>query len=200
MLNQLFITFDGQHGSGKSYIIKYLNNRLLSLGYSVITTSEPTDNEIGKIARGSEHKYTGKTLACLFAADRHQHCDFVLRELSGYDIILCDRYIISALILQNMDGIEFDYIFSINKDIIKPNIQIVLYADNNLIIERLKHKDMSRLTKQELNENYDRYLYHKSDLENYVGNIKYLPNNSIEDANIIFEYVLEQINIRGTSK
>jgi len=188
------ITFDGQHGAGKSFITKFVSDKLVSAGYSVITTNEPTNSEIGTLARNSEQCYVGKVLACLFAADRHQHCKFIMEKLSEGNIILCDRYLISALILQNMDDVEFDYTMSLNNGVVNPNLQIVLYADSKIIDERFKSKSsISRLAYQERAENYDRYQHYKTELERCVGSITYILNNSILDAENIAKYILQQL-------
>jgi dTMP kinase len=174
----------------------FVNKKLTYLGYQVFTTKEPTDTEIGKLARNAEQDFTGRTLACLFAADRHQHCKLIQEKLSDGYVVLCDRYLISGLILQSMDSVEFAYTMSLNKGVLTPDMQVILYADNSVLSERLKNRQSSRLELQEQNEGYDRYRQHKSDLEKYVGDITYMPNNSMSDAENIANYIIQQLKQR----
>ena len=177
-----------------------LANKLKSLNYSVLATREPTDTVIGKLARSSEQSYTDKTLACLFAADRHQHCKILREKLADGYIVLCDRYIISGLVLQNMDGVDFNYVMALNEGFIPPDLQIVLYADSKVIEKRLKDRVATRLARQERIENYDRYRQHKAELEKHVGRITYMPSNSISDAESIANYILQQLKCREDIK
>jgi len=174
----------------------FVSERLTSLGYQVFTSKEPTDTEIGKLARSAEQDFTGRTLACLFAADRHQHCKLIQEKLSEGHIVLCDRYLISGLILQNMDDVDFSYTMNLNEAVVVPDMQIILYADSDVLNERLKSKQTSRLAQQEQSEGYDRYRHHKDELEKCVGDIAYMVNNSTADAENIVNHILQELKQR----
>lgn len=190
---QKFIVIDGQHGAGKSYIVDKLYEKLILHGYPVIKTREPTDSEIGLLARKAENKYTANTLACLFAADRLQHCIQIQKWLDDDKIVISDRYIISGLILQNMDGVDFKYIKHANNKIIAPDLSIVVYANSNIIKERLKNKVITRLAEQEQSEGYDRYLKYRSELIEMFNNIYFYPNNTTEEGEKIVEFIIKNI-------
>ena len=189
-----FITIDGQHGVGKSYLAEILKERLSAKNYSVAVTHEPTNTEIGILARSSEQVCAGKPLACLFAADRHQHCELIKELLLLHDIVLCDRYLISSLILQNMDGVDFHFIMNLNNGVLSPNLQIVLYAEDSIIRDRLANKSLSRFAQQERVEKYDRFQFFKDELKNLVGDIQYMFNNSVHDIDLIFNYILQRLS------
>lgn len=188
-----FIVFDGQHGVGKSYIVDKLYNELTLKGYPVIKTNEPTNSEIGLLARKSENFYSANTLACLFAADRLQHCQQIQNWLNEDKIVICDRYIISGLILQNMDGVHFDYIRTVNSGILIPDLSVVIHASANVIKERQKNKALSRLAIQEQVEKYDRYLKYSNELIKMFENVCFCSNNTVEEGNQIVEYIKRQI-------
>lgn len=188
-----FIVIDGQHGAGKSYIVDKLYNKLILNGYSAIKTREPTDSEIGSLARSAENHYTANTLACLFAADRLQHCQQIQSWINEGNIVISDRYIVSGLILQNMDGVDFDYIKTVNNGIIVPDLSIIVYADSNVVNERLKNKIITRLAKQEQLEGYDRYLQYRFELLEMFNNIYFCPNNTLEDGEKIIEFIIKKI-------
>lgn len=189
----MFIAIDGKHGTGKTYIINKLYQRLKENGYSVVKTEEPTNTELGLFARKAENHYTAKTLVCLFAADRIQHCEQIRKWLREGKIVISDRYIVSGLILQNMDGVSFEYIKKVNSDILLPDLSIVVYSNSNLVMERLQEKELNRLTIQEQDEIYDRFLKYRHMLERLFDPIYFLSNNSLEDGEKIVRFIIKQI-------
>lgn len=191
--SHLFITVDGQHGSGKSYLVDKLYSVLISRGYQVIKTKEPTDSKIGILARKAENEYSAEVLTCLFAADRMQHCQQIREWIKRGNIVISDRYIISGLILQNMDEVCFDYISSVNCEIIEPDLSLIVFANPETIKERQNGKLLSRLAMQERIEGYDRYLRHSDELNQMFESIHYYPNNTVEDCEQIIEFIIEQI-------
>ena len=192
----LFITFDGQHGAGKTYNINNLNAVLIAASYPVVCLKEPSYSTIGNIARQSEETMVPEAVACLFAADRYQQCKEIENELALGKIVLCDRYFISALILQNIDGLEFDFIRQLNSKIIKPDLAIVVYAQKDIILERIKKKNITRFTKIEMQEPFDRYVKHRREIEVTIKNVKYFPNNYESDAKTIADYVLAFVSAK----
>lgn len=191
--HQMFITIDGQHGSGKTFLVDKLCSKLMGMGYPVVKTKEPTDSEIGILARKAENNYSAEVLTCLFAADRLQHCQQIRKWIKQGNIVVSDRYIISGLILQNMDGVCFNYILSVNYGIVKPDLSLIVFANPETIKERQKDKPLSRLAMQERIEGYDRYLRHSDELKQMFGSIHYYPNNTVEDCEQIIEFIIEQI-------
>jgi dTMP kinase len=189
----IFITFDGQHGAGKTFLVDSLCLALEELGYPVYKTKEPTTSEIGSLARKSEQNFTAETLVCLFAADRFQHCRSIAAELEKGSIVLCDRYLISSLILQNMDGVEFNYTNQVNGNILRADFSVVLYADRFIINNRLLARDKSRLALIEAAENFDRYLYYRQKIEDFCENVFYFRNNDHDDLNKIKALIIDQI-------
>ncbi|VDN47893.1 Thymidylate kinase [Petrocella atlantisensis] len=144
----MFITFDGPNGAGKSTVIEELAKYLAFKEKQVYITKEPTETEIGKYIRESEEKYASYTLANLVAADRHNH---IKKEIVPYinkgHIVLCDRYIPSSLILQVLDGLSMSEVMSINTGFLKPDLSVIVYANESTISERLS--DRSTLTRFE---------------------------------------------------
>ena len=52
-----------------------------------------------------------------------------------------DRYILSSLILQGMDGVNSSVICEINNNVIKPDLQIVVWANENTLQARLGERE-----------------------------------------------------------
>lgn len=146
----LLIVFDGPNGVGKTTIINELFKKLVSCGYSVNSTKEPTKSVLGKFVRKESENISGEALACLIAADRYEHIkNEIIPSLKNNEIVLCDRYILSSFILQGMDGVEQEFIANINDKAIIPDIQITLIASKDIIQSRLSEREV--LTRFEKN-------------------------------------------------
>lgn len=189
-----FITFDGRHGVGKSFVIGQITKELHERGFQVHVTKEPTDSVIGKLARSSEQIERAEHLVCLFAADRYQHCEEVNSMLCKGISVLSDRYVISSLILQNMDNVEFSYIHEVNKKITPADLSIVLYAPHEIIVERMKNKKITRLAAQELFEKEDRYVKHKDLILKYYPKTQYFTNTTAHDVEQLRDLVIRTIS------
>ena len=92
-----FITFEGIDGSGKSTQLRMLASELLGLGFDVLTTHEPGGTPLGRRLREAflETEETVAPLAelLLFAADRAQHVNFLIKpELELGKIVISDRF------------------------------------------------------------------------------------------------------------
>ncbi len=135
----MIISFEGIDGCGKTTQIKLLYEYLRKK-YDVITTEEPTKNNIGLIIK----KYLKENaqnwiMALLFAADRAVHYKEVLLPNIN-KIILCDRYIHSSLAYQPSVGLEEEWIKSLNRYF--PNPDLVIYIDvmPETAIKRIKKR------------------------------------------------------------
>lgn len=157
----LLVVFDGPNGVGKTTLIEKLYNKLITKGYRVNKTKEPTESYLGKFVREKSETITGDALACLIAADRYQHIkEEIIPVLENNEIVLCDRYILSSYILQGMDGVEEKFIYNLNNNIIMPDIQFALIASNNVIQARLnKRSSLTRFERDNKTNSELQYLY-----------------------------------------
>jgi len=88
-----FVSFEGIDGSGKTTVIKEVSSILISKGYRVKVTREPTDSSVGKCVQHCIETQADPTVtAFTFISDRIIHGKQILEWLEHYDIILCDRY------------------------------------------------------------------------------------------------------------
>ncbi|HEX9961203.1 MAG TPA: dTMP kinase [Pyrinomonadaceae bacterium] len=92
-----FITFEGIDGSGKSTQARLLTGELRLKGYNVLPTMEPGGTPLGRRLRGAflETEETVAPLAelLLFAADRAQHVEFLVKPaLEEGKIVVSDRF------------------------------------------------------------------------------------------------------------
>lgn len=122
MQNGLFITFEGNDGSGKTTISRMAYERLKEAGYPVIYTREPGGIEIAEQIRHIilDPENTAMDARCealLYAASRRQHLvEKVLPALAENKIVLCDRFIDSSLAYQGVArNIGIDEVLKINE-------------------------------------------------------------------------------------
>jgi len=134
----MLVTIDGPNGSGKTSLTAAVAAELRRGGAAIHSTHQPSSGELGRMARAEEAELRGRALACLVAADRHQQVEGELaRHLAAGEIVLCDRYIESSLVLQSLDAVEIDFIVAINSGIRRPDLRIRLKADAATIHRRL---------------------------------------------------------------
>jgi len=92
-----FITFEGIDGSGKSTQLRMLAGDLRARGIDVISTHQPGGTPLGRLLREAflETEETVAPMAelLLFAADRAQHVEFLIKPaLAEGRIVISDRY------------------------------------------------------------------------------------------------------------
>jgi dTMP kinase len=101
----LFITFEGGEGTGKSTHIKFLEAFLKKKGKSVKTFREPGSSALGEKIRGillhSKGNILPETELFLYLAARTQFIKEKLQKaLDKYDVVICDRFSDSTLVYQ----------------------------------------------------------------------------------------------------
>ncbi len=100
-----FIVFEGGDGAGKSTHTRRLAAWLTGQGRLVTTTFEPGDTELGATVRQivlhSSMKLSARAEALLYAVDKAQHIEEVVRPALGAgQIVVCDRYVDSVIAYQ----------------------------------------------------------------------------------------------------
>jgi dTMP kinase len=101
-----FIAFEGINGCGKTTLHKLLSAQLAASGRSVCDTREPGGTPLGVEIRKllldwNGEKKSSRAELLLFAADRAEHVDKVIRpNLERGTWVLTDRFIYSTLTFQ----------------------------------------------------------------------------------------------------
>jgi dTMP kinase len=147
--NGLFVSIDGPSGVGKSTTARALAQLITSEGRTVHLTREPSAGPIGELARDLTDTVQGIALACLYAADRYHHLTAeVIPQLETGAVVITDRYVPSALVMQQLDGVNPDYLWRLNAVASRPHLAVILDADPTVVAERLSdHGPHNRLQK-----------------------------------------------------
>ena len=142
----LFIVFEGIDGTGKSTQINLLADDLKELGYSVVTTCEPTNGPYGQKIRQlfvNRAAVSHEEELELFMADRRQHVEAVIRPaLAMGKVVLSDRYYLSTVAYQGANGLDPDDILVRNKAFAPiPDLALILEIEPAVGIHRIqKHR------------------------------------------------------------
>jgi len=117
----LFITFEGEEGSGKSYQAEELRTWLSEQEISVILTHEPGGTELGEkisdlLKWAQETDITPMTELLLFNASRAQLVKEVIRPaLDEGKAVICDRFDDSTTAYQSFGrGLDLEMVKRIN--------------------------------------------------------------------------------------
>ena len=157
----LFITIEGNDGSGKSTVIQSLKEQLAKLNVNECYTREPGGSYVAEKIRevildNDNIAMDNKTEALLYAASRRQHLkETVFPALEEGKIVVCDRFIDSSLTYQGIArGLGVDEVFNMNMfatEGFMPHLTIYLLVDPKIGLERKSHqKELDRLEHEKL--------------------------------------------------
>lgn len=121
MRTGLFLVFEGGEGSGKTTQIERLRAFLEESGHKVVVTREPGGSSLGEelrrlVLEHREHPISPKTEALIYAADRAQHVEEVIRPaLDSGATVISDRYVDSSVAYQGLArGLGLEQIEGLN--------------------------------------------------------------------------------------
>ena len=133
-----FVPLDGMAGAGKTTTVRLLGAHLHDLGYRVHTTAEPTRDHLGALARRETDRYRGTALACLIAADRYHHIETEIHpRLQRGQIVLCDRYVTSSYVLQQIDGVPLGFLEGLNAGADRSDLAVILLTAPEIAAARI---------------------------------------------------------------
>ncbi len=151
MSKNLFITFEGIEGCGKTTQSKMLKHYLEKNGYDVVLSREPGGTEIGNRIREIliDPKYKGvltpETEVLLYLADRNQHLkEKIIPSLREGKFVISDRYHYSSVAYQcfgrNLDCSKINFIFEKFIEGIEPDIVFLIDIDVETSFNRVKNR------------------------------------------------------------
>ncbi len=179
----LFITFEGNDGSGKSSAIKAVYNKLQELGYDVVLSREPGGSPIAEKIREiildkNNQGMDEWTEALLYAASRREHIQkTILPALKQGKIILCDRFLDSSLAYQGgARHLGIDKVYELNQfatNGLLPDLTIFVCVHPEIGLERIKKnaRDMDRLELETIEFHHNVYNSYIELCENNANRI-----------------------------
>jgi dTMP kinase len=189
-----FIVFEGIDGCGKGTMLSLAAKWLFSLEFdNVLLTREPTysgaGKQIRKILKSDQEPLTkAKLMLSLYVEDRKEHLEKVIKPaLRLNSIILCDRYKYSTMCYQHAQGIPMEKIIALHRNMLIPDLVLILDVDVDIALERLSLKGSK--------EKFEKRAFLEEIRENYLRLPKLLPNENIKviDANGTINEVFERV-------
>jgi dTMP kinase len=148
-----FIVIEGPDGSGTTHQSEWLAERLHKDGRDVLLTAEPSDGTIGAFVRRALKEgeaISPEAMQLLFTADRAQHIETVIEPaLSAGKTVICDRYIPSTLIYGQAQGLPLNWLQSLNKIFIQPDVLILTLPPFEICMERIGRRPSKDMFEQE---------------------------------------------------
>ena len=145
-MNNLFITFEGGDGSGKSTQVNLLKDYLDNLNFETIKTREPGGTPSAEILRdllttGEVEKWAPMSEALLMWASRYEHLIQVIEPaLNSGKNVICDRFYDSTYAYQGVaHNLGIDKMEKLKKIIIgdiEPDVTFVLDIDPKVGLKR----------------------------------------------------------------
>ncbi len=154
----IFLAFEGLDGSGKSSLMKQLEQYLGSQKIAYIKTREPGGTSIGDrlreiILEKSATPPTPRTELLLYQAGRAQHVDQIIRPaLDNKKWVLCDRFSASSVAFQaggrKISKNDVLWLNHFSTDNLMPHLQILL----DLTVEESKKRRQNRAAQVGIDE------------------------------------------------
>lgn len=197
-MNGKFIVFEGPDGSGKTTILKKVNEVLTNQGYKVNVFREPGGTKISEKIRdiiidNDNKEMSDKTEALLFAASRAQLVEEKFKPLLNKgEIVFSDRYVLSSLTYQGVGrklGIkEVQAINNFATSGIKPDITIFFDIDyKEALLRKRANFSADRL------ENED-FQFHKDIFDAYLDMAEKFKEDIVKiDASLSVDEVTDNV-------
>ena len=181
----LFITFEGNDGSGKSSVIETIKLELEKRGYDIVYSREPGGSKIAEKIREvildkDNMGMDDKTESLLYAASRREHImKTILPALNDGKIILCDRFLDSSLAYQGYArGIGIDNVYEMNEyatDGLLPDLTLLVCVRPEIGLNRIKNNNRGELDRLEL----EKMEFHQKVYEGYLEVQKRFPDRVV---------------------
>lgn len=194
-----WVTFEGGEGSGKTTVIKALEDSLLKEGRDVLVTREPGGVPIGEKIRSLILDFDSKgmdprTEALLFAASRRQHLvEKIKPALEEGRIILMDRFVDSSLAYQGYArDIGVDEVLSINEfatEGLEPDLTIFIDVVPELGLSRVENnnREYNRLDAESMN-------FHHEVRKGYLELVKNKKRMTLIDGDCSIEQLIKEVS------
>lgn len=141
-----FIVVEGIDGSGQDTQAELLEKYLMSQGFNVLKTREPTEErEIGvlihKVLSGNLVSPGALALQKWMVIDRSNHLSKEIEpHLNDGGVVVCVRYFYSTLAYGQADGLDYDELWEMNCRFRRPDLVIYLDLEPQVSLVRIKER------------------------------------------------------------
>ncbi len=196
----LFVTFEGLEGSGKSTHIKKTASYLKKKGKNTVVFHEPgstpLSEEIRDILLGYPGNINPQAELFLYLAARAQFVEEKLKPaLKEYDIVISDRFSDSTLVYQGCGlklGLEkIRPLVDFSADRIKPDLTFVLDVKPEIGLSRIKG-EKDRIEKRDLTFHRALRKGYKTLEKKEPDRIKIIDSYDIEKTQKTIESIIEK--------
>jgi dTMP kinase len=180
MNQRMFVAFEGVDGSGKTTQISRVAEAIREWNkyQEVVLTREPTHKAtqlIRKLKSETDPMTNARKMTKLFVQDRKKHYQEIVEDMQKERVILCDRYAMSTLVYQSVQGQKIEELVQAHLDakLGIPDITFYLALSANKAIKRLSGRNSKREKFEQpdfmmgLVKQYEK-IYEDSTLENSV--------------------------------
>ncbi|MBK5291636.1 MAG: dTMP kinase [Acidobacteriia bacterium] len=147
----LFLTFEGNDGSGKTTQIRRLLARLRKEGFQVLETAEPGGTPIGMQIRrilldpANQDLDPTAELLLYFASRAQNVAQWITPALAAGQVVVCDRFTDSTLVYQGAGrGLGKDVVDALHRvacGALQPDVTIYLDIDLETSLERARARN-----------------------------------------------------------
>jgi dTMP kinase len=153
----LLIAFEGLDQSGKETQARRLTESLRAAGRTVHAISfpdysTPIGAELGRALRG-EHEYPPDVMQLLYIANRYEYRPRLEQWLADGAVLVCDRYMASSVAYGETQGLDADWLGSIQRHLPQPDLTLLLDIPPETAVARKQtgrdryERDLSLLTR-----------------------------------------------------
>lgn len=196
----LFITFEGGEGSGKSTVLRKVDERLRENGYQTVVTREPGGTPIAEQIRNvildkENTAMDPRTEALLYAASRRQHLvEKIWPALKEGKLILCDRYLDSSLAYQGgARNLGIENVLNVNRFATEdtyPDLTILFDIEPELGLRRIAANASREVNRLDL----EKMSFHQEVRETFHKIAAMFPDRFvIVDASKTLEEVVDEV-------
>ena len=183
----VLVNIDGVDATGKTTLVENLINHYTKQGLKITYTHFPRYNTpIGKVIEQVLDKKLNihpSSFQMLCSADRLEwSTNEYLKLKEEYDMVIVDRHTTSALVYGMLDGLDEEEILFNDRRIVKPDINIILFASIDTLIKRLEKRNIATTL-------YEKQDIMKKALEKYLGLYKFYPSVTYVNAEQSIEKV-----------
>ena len=206
----LFITIEGNDGSGKSTVISELKKEIEKLNIEVVYSREPGGSYVAEKIRevildNDNMAMDDKTEALLYAASRRQHLiETVYPAINAGKVVICDRFIDSSLAYQGeARGLGIEEVYKMNQFATEgflPDLTIYLLVDPEVGIKRkANQKELDRLEHEKIDFHQKVYRGYLKLAETFKDRVVIIDGDcSIqEECSKVNEVIINFIKERG---